>query len=245
MPNGYSIDIYRTEDAILIHDRPGGLERGMPAFLTCLLCCFPVIVCPIYLCFFDEDFIFSLNHQGEQPKNALVLAIIVGIFFIPGLSAMAVCIFWGMLSSLWRMAGHETILIDRDSIRHDWWFFLGHRSRILPRPARIQTECVDQCSEMATWGGRYGVTILFGNRLNWFGKRKINKALPTLPEQTWLCDEIARFQQEVAATQPIDEGRPVQKGSLHDSEFGKNVLQSLDWKGKKFQRVIPPSKPIH
>ena len=252
MSKRYSIDIYRTEDAILIHDRPGGLGRGMLLFLICVLCCIPVFVCPIYLFLFDEDFIFSLNRQGEHPEVALWILIATGLFFIPGLTAMAVCIFWGMLSSLWRMAGHETILIDRDSIRHDWWFFLGHRSRILPRPASIQTETeyMDRALEprrgrdgfdpKPLHGGNYGVSIFFSNRQNLFGMRKkVDKVLPTLAERTWLCDEIARFQQEVPATQPIDEGRPVQKGSLHDYEFGMNVLQSLDWKGKKFQRVIP------
>ena len=33
MTNPYSIDIYRTEDAILIHDRPGGWKRAIVGLL--------------------------------------------------------------------------------------------------------------------------------------------------------------------------------------------------------------------
>jgi hypothetical protein len=33
----YSIDIYRTEDAILIHDKPGGWKRGLPGLLLALM----------------------------------------------------------------------------------------------------------------------------------------------------------------------------------------------------------------
>ncbi|MCL2710349.1 MAG: hypothetical protein FWE95_05670 [Planctomycetaceae bacterium] len=56
--------------------------------------------------------------------------------------------------------------------------------------------------------------------------------------------ELARFQEEVPTTQPIDEKRPVRRGSFTESESGMNVLQTLDWRGQYFRRVVPKSESV-
>ena len=221
MSKHYSIDIYRTEDAILIHDKPGGWKRTIPALLLCLGGAFIIVVLGIV----------PLLMEPLEENHAIV-AVIFCFVFIPVVSFMLFC-------TLWRIDGHDTILIDRDSIRNDWWFFLWSRSLVYPRPETILTDTLPNVNGLNFFlGGAFGAHFRIGKR--WW--QVYNMYLPSAAERDWLFDEIARFQQEVPATQPIDEGRPVQKGSLHDSEFGKNVLQSLDWKGKKFQLVIPSSE---
>jgi hypothetical protein len=138
--------------------------------------------------------------------------------------------------SLWRLNGHDTILIDRDAVRHDWWCFWGRRSRIYPRPETIKTEINPGGSTLV--GGAFGANIRIGK--GW--RRKLEMYLPLAAERQYLFAELARFQEEIPATQLVDEKRPVQKGSFTDSESGLNVLQTLDWHGKSFQRVVPQNE---
>jgi hypothetical protein len=149
---------------------------------------------------------------------------------------MIVSFVWIFLFALWRIGGHETLLIDRDSIRYDWWCFWGRRSRILPRPEKIQTDTIPG---FLITGGRFGVQMHLGKRQKWFGTRKNNMYLPTQSERKWLCDEIARFQEEVPVTQPVDETRPIRKGAFRDSDYGQNLLDTLELDGKSLVRVVP------
>ncbi|MCL2117971.1 MAG: zinc-ribbon domain-containing protein, partial [Planctomycetaceae bacterium] len=107
---------------------------------------------------------------------------------------------------------------------------------VLPRPPHIQTDTI---SGFLITGGIYGVKIHLGKRQKWFGTRKNYMYLPSWSERKWLFDEIARFQEEVPVTQPVDTTRPVEKGLSSDSTYGKNLLDTLELHGKRLVRVVP------
>jgi len=229
MTTRYSIDIYRTDDAILIHDRPGGWKRAILGLLMAL---------GMVAVFMPGIILFALDVPKDFDfwKALPLILFFAAIGWLPLLSF--ICI---LLLSLWRIAGHETLLIDRDSIRHDWWCFWGRRSRILPRPDQIRTETGPG---FLMFGGRYGVKIHLGKRQKWFGTRKIEKFLPTRSERKWLFDEIARFQQEVPVTQPVDETRSVEKGLFSDGTCGMHLLDRLELHGKRLVRVLPDNESV-
>jgi hypothetical protein len=210
----YSIDIYRTDDAILIHDKPGGWKRALPGLLMWL---------------FGLVFIGGLAIVNIL-DGLLVLGILFGLFF----GSLYIWLLW---YTFWRIGGHATILIDRDSVRYDWWFFFVFRSRIYPRPATIKTE---KNPGSLFGGGSFCAVIRFRKR--WWQAEHLY--LPTAAERHWLFSELARFQEEVPTTLPIDDKRPVRKGSFTESESGMNVLETLDWRGKCFQRVVPKSESV-
>ena len=200
MPPRYSIDIYRTDEAILIHDKPGGWKRGLPGLLLGL-------IGTIMTAFFMVILYFD-----PLPPPLIIFFFLSGWF--PVFSVV-------LLFSLWRINGHNTFLIDRDSIRHEWWYFLGSRSRIYPRPENIRTA---MCPGFFMLGGSYGAIIRISKK--WWQEQ--NLYLPDVAERHWLFAELARFQEEVPTTQPIDEKRRTQKGSLADPESGMNVLATPD-----------------
>jgi len=231
MTNRYSIDIYRTDDAILIHDRPGGWKRAILGLLLSVAVLFLFIV-------FCLAFYFEPPQRAAQDPvfTTTILLIFCGFVFIPLFMLGIASFVWLFFFSHWRIGGHETILIDRNSIRYDWWYFWGRRSRILPRPEKIQTETIPGSGII---GGNFGVKMHLGKRQKWFGTRKIKKYLPTSSERKWLFDEIAKFQQEVPVTQPVDETRPVKKGSYSDPDYGENLLDTLELYGKRLVHVVP------
>ena len=210
----YSIDIYRTDDALLIHDKPGGWKRALPGLLLWVF-----------------GFVFTEVVAIANILNGLLaLGIPFGLFFgSPYL--------WLLWYTYWRINGHATILIDRDSVRYEWWFSLGSHSRIYPRPETIKTETSPGSSMV---GGSFGANI----RIDKGWRRNLRMLLPTAAERHWLFTELARFQEEVPVALPIDEKRPVLKGSFSESESGMNVLQTLDWRGKFFQRVVPKCESV-
>ena len=208
----YSIDIYRTDDAILIHDKPGGWKRALPGLLMWL---------------------FGLLFFGGMAVLSYFEALFLALFWLIPLTGTLAMLFY----VFWRIGGHATILIDRDSIRYEWWCFWGSRSRIYPRPAIIKTE---KNPGSLFIGGSFCAVIRIGK--GW--RRKLEMMLPTAAERHWLFTELARFQEEVPTTQPIDDKKPVRKGSFTESECGMNVLETLDWRGQFFQRVVPKSESV-
>ena len=152
----YSIDIYRTDDAILIHDKPGGWKRALPGLILCL---------------FFGVFLTWLS-VGAVLEGALIVGLLVG-------SMMGSCNICLLAYFLWRLNGHTTILTDRDSVRYEWWCFWGRCSRIYPRPETIKTET---CPGYFLLGGPFGVIIRIGKGI-W---RIQNMYLPTAEERHWL-----------------------------------------------------------
>ena len=210
----YSIDIYRTDDAILIHDKPGGWKRALPGLVFCL----------------GFGVLLAWMTIGAALEGAVMEGVVVG-------SLMGGCNIFLLFYVLWRINGHTTVLIDRDSIRYEWWCFWGNLSRIYPRPETIKAETAPSTFFV---GGLFSVAFRISKKW-WQNKHMF---LPTAAERHWLFTELARFQEEVPTAQPIDDKRPVWKGSFTESESGMNVLQTLDWRGQYFRRVVPKSESV-
>jgi DNA-directed RNA polymerase subunit RPC12/RpoP len=233
MSQRYSIDIYRKDDAILIHDKPGGWKRALPGLILSLIPVYLMVLVCIGI-YFDPPQP-NAAPPAEQPMGWDDVGLIIfGIFVLaPIFGFMLFSFAYIFLYSLWRIGGHETFVINRDSIRRDWWCFWGCRSRIYPRPETIITTIVP--GSFFT-GGSFGARFRIGKR--WY--QATDAHLTSASERKWLFDELARFQKEVPVTQPIDEKRRTQKGSLTDLDSGMNILQDPEWHG--FRRVVPKSE---
>jgi hypothetical protein len=186
----YSIDIYRSDDAILIHDKPGGWKRALPGFFLSLIPVFFVLIF-VTIFYFDPPQP-NAAPPAEQPMGWDDVGLIIfGIFVLaPVFGFMLFSFAWVFLYSLWRIGGHDTFVITCDSIRRDWWCFWGRRSRIYPRPETIIAETSVGYFFM---GGSFGAKFRIGKR--WY--QNDEKFLTCASERKWLFDELARFQKEV------------------------------------------------
>lgn len=216
----YSLDIYRTDDAILIHDGPGGWKRGwiglaMSGFFGMMMLSIPI------------GALWHASGIAEWYK-----ALILPLFFMV-VGALPIFSFvYVFLYSLWRIYGHETILIDREKIRIDWWCFWGHKSKIYPRPEKLQVEA---SPGLYMFGGMAGMKLRLCK--GFFGTDDM--FLPSVAERKWFFDELLRFENEVPPSESFvhDPLRP--KATLEDDESGKNLLVFLSLGGKPLKRIVP------
>ena len=220
MTNLYSLDIYRTCDAILIHDKPGGWKRALPYALLGL----GLFVLASLLIFQKLPVTFAGSPLAKV-ATFLFIGVLLPLFLL----------FYAFL----RAYGHNTLLIDRDSIRNDWWCSFWHTSRIYPRPETIQAEACPGDWDSIIEGWSFGAAII--GKEHDVSKTLRIFSLPNITERKWLLDEIARFLLEVTMTLPVDGTQPItnRRGEISDLTFGKNLLDSLDLHGKRLLLVVP------
>jgi len=93
MSHHYSIDVYRTDDAILIHDKPGGWKRGILGLLLALIGVIFIVPC----------FIFGILFGPPRENGTLHIALMVlGLPF----GFMVFSFVYVFFFSLWRIGGH-------------------------------------------------------------------------------------------------------------------------------------------
>ena len=204
----FDSDLYEGRRTLFIHD-----NRKCPQKKSALLWLF----CPIW-CFFGLILTIAMIAEGDGTLFDILVRF-GGSLLIMLVMPPTWCLIILGLQAWWAVKGQQTLRIDGEQIRHDWWAPWGKGSKIWPRDHNVTVE-VGPGDEVL---GNASIVLQFG-------KNKFRFHLTTLAEAEWLCEKVRRFLGRTRASneKPSAES-PVKfrRGKISDADSGFALVQSF------------------
>ena len=205
----FGSDLYESQRTLFIHDSRKCQQKKSPILW---------LFCPGW-CFFGLMLTIAMIVESDGTLLDILLRFGGGILIMLVMPPTWIVILL-ILQAWWTVKGQQTLRIDDEQIRYDWWAPWGNGSKIWLHKHNITVEIAGPDDEVI---GAASMELQIS-------KKKFRFYISTLAEAEWLCEKVQCFLERTQANGKKSSAESSVKfcrGKMTDADSGFMLVQSF------------------